>query len=262
MSGYYLPEGFDLARSMNTLYETGDYYVKLPSRADGVFEEEYHKVAVDPDGCVRHLVSEEEKQHKLLNFQGEILEALSKFPKSPFKIMDIGCGPGWLLSALDDRWLKYGLEISEFAANIAQNHCNVVNVSIEDFENPKDEFDVVVMHHVIEHLKDPLVALSKIHEMLRPGGMLILGTPDFDCGAARRYGNNFRLLHDKTHISLFSNDSMHRFLRDNGFKIQRVEYPFFDTIFFNKESLIKLAERNIVSPPFYGSIMTFFCVKN
>ena len=90
---------------------------------------------------------------------------------------------------------------------------------------------------------------------------MIIGTPDFDCGAARRYGNDFRLLHDKTHVSLFSNDSMHRFLRDMGFKVQKVEYPFFDTTFFNEVNLMRLLENKSISPPFYGSVMTFFAVK-
>ena len=90
-------------------------------------------------------------------------------------------------------------------------------------------------------------------------GVFILGTPNFDSGAARRYGNKFRLLNDPTHISLFSSDSMHRCLRDLGFFIEKVEYPYFDTYWFTKENLLKLLNPNTISPPFYGSNMTFFC---
>ena len=261
MHEFKLPEDFDLQDSMQSLYKTGDYFFRLKYRAEDAFEESYHSLVCDPDGRVRDLTSDAEKQHKLVNFQGEILAALSKFPQSRLKIMDIGCGPGWLLSALGDHWEKYGVEISKFAAQIAQEHGVIHNVSIEEYENPVNEFDVVVLHHVIEHLNDPVAAITKIHAMLRPDGLLVLGTPDFDSGAARRYGNNYRLLHDQTHISLFSSDSMHRFLRDNGFKIERVEYPFFETAFFSKQSLSKLLEPDIVSPPFYGNVMTFFAKK-
>ena len=261
MNNFNLPEGFDLNRSMNTLYDTGEYFVRLPYRASGSFEEEYHETVFDPDGRIRDLTSEDEKRHKLANFQGEILDELKGFSKIPRKIMDVGCGPGWLLSALDGHWEKYGVEVSSFAAKIAQSYGDVEAVSIENYRHPKNEFDVVVIHHVIEHLTDPSLAISKIYEMLKPGGLLIIGTPDFDCGAARRYGNDFRLLHDKTHVSLFSNDSMHRFLRDMGFKVQKVEYPFFDTTFFNEVNLMRLLENKSISPPFYGSVMTFFAVK-
>ena len=72
-----------------------------------------------------------------------------------------------------------------FAAKIAQSYGDVEAVSIENYRHPKNEFDVVVIHHVIEHLTDPSLAISKICKMLKPGGLLIIGTPDFDCGAAR-----------------------------------------------------------------------------
>ena len=72
-------------------------------------------------------------------------------------------------------------------------------------------------------------------------------------------GNNYRLLNDPTHISLFSNDSMHRFLRDHGFKIDQVEYPFFNTRYFTKNNLNDLFNTSRVSPPFYGNFMTFYC---
>ena len=92
--------------------------------------------------------------------------------------------------------------------------------------------------------------------------MLILGTPDFDSGAARRWGARYRLVHDPTHISLFTNDSMHRFLRDHGFDIEYVDYPYFETRYFTSENLARqLDATSEVSPPFYGSFMTFYSRK-
>ncbi len=117
------------------------------------------------------------------------------------------------------------------------------------------------MHHVIEHMADPVTNLEFGCRILKPGGHLILSTPDFDSGCARRFGANYRLLHDRTHISLFSNDSMHRFLRDYGFQILRADYPFFETRHFTEESLLRLFDPNKISPPFYGNFMTFYCLK-
>ena len=102
--------------------------------------------------------------------------------------------------------------------------------------------------------KDFLVKLST-------GLAHLVGTPNFDSAAARRYGNNFRLLHDDTHVSLFTEDSMHRLLRDCGFKIAKVEYPFFETKFFNKADILKVLDTDILSPPMHGSVMTFFAKK-
>ena len=67
------------------------------------------------------------------------------------------------------------------------------------------------------------------------------------------------MLHDPTHISLFSNDSMHRCLRDVGFRIDRVDYPYFETHWFNRSDLLRMLDAEGVSPPFYGNFMTFYC---
>jgi signal recognition particle subunit SEC65 len=88
-----------------------------------------------------------------------------------------------------------------------------------------------------------------------------LGTPNFDSAAARRYGPRFRMLADPTHISLFSEDSIRRLVRDIGFKIENVEYPYFETPWFSKKELLRILDKDSISPPFYGSILTLFACK-
>jgi hypothetical protein len=90
---------------------------------------------------------------------------------------------------------------------------------------------------------------------------LIVGTPNFDSACARRFGERYRLLHDQTHISLFSRESLDRFLWDHGFFVERVEFPYFETRYFTTENFERLKDKDGVSPPFYGNIMTFYCRK-
>ena len=175
-------------------------------------------------------------------------------------MLDVGCGLGWLLSAVDDAWEKHGLEVSAFAAAKARHHSQIFVGPLLEAPYRANQFDLLVMHHVIEHMADPVTNLEFGCRILKPGGHLILSTPDFDSGCARRFGANYRLLHDRTHISLFSNDSMHRFLRDHGFQILRVDYPFFETRHFTEESLLRLFDPKKISPPFYGNFMTFYCL--
>jgi SAM-dependent methyltransferase len=239
---------------MRELYSSLEYYASVEPEAGVGFEEEYHHVTRDPDGRERNLLSE--REHSLASTR-EITDYLAGM--APGRILDVGCGLGWILSSLDVGWEKHGIEISKFASNHASQFGTIHTGTLEDFRG--SSFDVVLMNHVIEHLPDPIGALDRVHGLLREGGVLILGTPDFDSGAARRYGERFRLLHDPTHISLFSCDSMHRCLRDRGFKIRQVEYPFFDTAWFSKENLLRMLEDATISPPFYGSAMTFFCER-
>ncbi len=246
---------FDLQKLMESLYENMGYFASIPIEVEVGYEEAYHHVTTDPDGKTRNLL--QEREHSLAGVK-EITDYLNG-KVHPGKILDIGCGLGWILSSLGNEWDKYGIEISKFASNHATQFGNIHNGTLDDFE--ESEFDVIIMNHVIEHLVDPVSALKKIRNLLKPSGIFIIGTPDFDSAAARRYGSNFRLLHDPTHISLFSSDSMHRCLRDLGFKIMQVEYPYFDTPWFTKENLIRILDDKGISPPFYGSAMTFFCKR-
>jgi len=245
-----------LPELMRSLYETGAYFVSIPPGGDSQFEEGYWHEIVDPDGNRRDRLAEREQSLRDLEAELAFIRSLP-----PGTILDAGCGLGWFLSALDDGWKRYGLELSHFAAEHARQFADVRTVRLEDCPFPEEFFDVVFCHHVIEHLPDPLRGLEQLRRILKVGGRLVLGTPDFDSGAARRYRGDYRLVRDPTHISLFSNDSLHRFLRDNGFHIDYVDYPFFDTRHFTKETLLRLFDAQTTSPAFYGNFMTFYCTR-
>ena len=220
------------------------------------YEEAYWGNIVDPDGKKRNRLGERDLHLEDVAQELSYLNSLL-----PGRIVDVGCGPGFLLSALEGGWEKHGVEASRFAAEHASQWSKVHVGDLSEAAYPDEFFDVAVMHHVIEHMTDPIGAILEMRRVLKRGGKLLLGTPDFDSGCARRFGDNYRLLHDPTHISLFTNDSMHRFLRDHGFGIDRVEYPFFETRHFTPENLERLFDTSKVSPPFYGNFMTFYCTK-
>ncbi len=232
------------------------YFVRRGPLTSPSFEEDYWGTAVDPDGRVRHRLSERERYVEDLRQEISFLLDLT-----PGRILDVGCGPGFLLSAIGSEWQRHGVEVSRLAAERATEWGAIHLGTLRGAGFPAAFFDVVVIYHVIEHMEDPVGEIVEIGRVLKPGGTLLLGTPDFDSGCARRFKENYRLLHDPTHISLFTNESMHRFLRDHGFVIDRVEYPFFDTRHFTPENLMRLFDVSKISPPFYGNFMSFYCHK-
>ena len=245
----------------NRLYDfyalgPNEYYFELENQKKVDYEEGYWGTVIDPDGTTRNRLEEREKHLEDIKQELVFLNGLK-----PGKILDIGCGLGYLLSGLNERWEKFGSELSQFCAEYAKQWGEIFVGELQDLEFSNKYFDVIVLHHVIEHVKDPIGLIIEINRILKNGGVLLLGTPDFDSGCARLFGKNYRLLNDPTHISLFSNDSMHRFLRDHGFKIDQVEYPFFNTRYFTKNNLNDLFNTSRVSPPFYGNFMTFYCHK-
>jgi len=245
--------------SMKSKFESlpyNEYFVSRRGAAEVTFEADYWGEVVDPDGVVRNIGIERDHKRELASEELSFINSLS-----PGKFLDIGCGTGSILEGINDEWDKHGIEVSKYATNIAQQYGNVFLGELHEAKYPDEFFDVVFLFHVIEHLKSPLDLLIEARRVLKSGGWLIVGTPDFDSACARRFGEKFRLLHDSTHISLFSNDSLHRMLSDHGFYVDHTAAAFFDTKYFTEENLLRLFNTDTISPPFYGNIMTKYCKK-
>ena len=247
----------NLKKKFEELLKNRKFYIPF-NRNKKINYQNYYNNSVDPDGNKRNLAKE--KNYKVKQFK--IILNYLKNEKYKKKILDIGCGYGWMLCELNKKnFDRYGVELNDEARNIAIKNKIKVFKKIEDIK--KISFDYITLVHVIEHLKNPKYYLKKIKKLLKKDGVLIVETPDFDSAMARRYNLKFRLIHDKTHVSLFSLDSLCRFLRMQGFNIFKIEFPFFEGPFFNKKNLLKVLnkKKKEYSPPFYGSVMTIFSRK-
>ncbi|PPR62465.1 MAG: hypothetical protein CFH10_00822 [Alphaproteobacteria bacterium MarineAlpha4_Bin2] len=233
-----------------------EYFIRKTPSTQIDYEECYWGIVTDPDGKTRDRTSE---RLAFLETVKPELQAINT--RLPGRILDIGCGLGFLLSGVDERWERHGVEISHFATERAKAWGSIHLGELEAAGYPGSYFDVVVLYHVIEHLEYPEKTILEARRVLADDGLLILGTPDFDSICARHFGANYRLLQDPTHISLFSRESMERFLRDHGFIINTVDFPFFRTPYFQKENLLRIFDKSQISPPFPGNFMTFYCRK-
>ncbi len=241
-----------------TKLREGKYFKRRPYKANF---EDYYSPKPDPDGKIRNILDERDKKVNFCRKEIEFINNLYRDGRTR-NLLDLGCGPGFVASAINDNWNKYGLEVSQKAAEVARRYILHVHTGpLKSNTYPEEFFDLVLCHHVIEHVEDPVYFVENIHRILKTHGRLIIGTPNFDSGAARRFGKNYRLLHDKTHISLFSDWSLKELLEDYGFQVDRMDYPFFETEYFTKENLLRLFDVSKVSPPFYGNIVTAYARK-
>lgn len=220
------------------------------------FEQEYWGEVRDPDGKLRNLVEERDKRYK--DYKDEI-DFINKMPAG--KILDVGCGYGYALSWVSDKWERHGTELSNHTAKIAQKYGKIFVGKLEDAKYPDNYFDVITSFHVLEHVEDPVIVIREMYRILKDDGHLILQIPDFDSALARRFKDNYRMLHDKTHINLFSCHGLRLLLEDNFFQIDRVEFPYFESVHFTKENLERLFDTSKISPPFYGNVMSFYSRK-
>ena len=89
-----------------------------------------------------------------------------------------------------------------------------------------DLFDVVVMFEVIEHLFDPRLVLEQVQRLLRPGGTLVLSTPNFNALSRFALGNSWAVLSPAEHLYYFTRDSLRALLQAAGFNTTRFYNDF------------------------------------
>lgn len=233
-----------------------DYYVRRVTGHSGVFTADRYEKSYDPDGNERH--PSEERQQKLDDMAEELafLKGLA-----PGQLLEVGCGLGFALVEMNKHgWEVTGVEPCTDAMFRASSELSQHDLVASSLDNPniRGRFDAVLSYHVIEHVQNPETWLCEIRELMKPHAWLVLSTPDFGSPVAEHFGNNFRLLHDPTHVSLFSRTGLHNMLTDFGFRVERVSTPFFRTRHFTRENLERLFDTTKTSPPGPGNIMTFY----
>ena len=111
---------------MQSLYDSGDYFISI--NRGKVDSSNYWQVVKDPDGIIRNRISEEDIYINDVDYIVHYINSLT----NGGRILDIGCGFGWLLKSLNDKWEKYGLEPDSNAAKIAGQNCFIKNMSFEE----------------------------------------------------------------------------------------------------------------------------------
>ncbi len=126
------------------------------------------------------------------------LNILEQYASSKGPLLDVGSGKGHLLGvALQRGWDAQGYEIDcDLAKNLASKLCTEVQCG--DFPKlpwQEGKFNAVVMHHVFEHLKDPVSYLQTIHRILKKGGVLFIVLPNINSISSR-----VKFFLEKTHM--------------------------------------------------------------
>ena len=154
---------------------------------------------------------------------------LSVSGKSQGSILDIGCGTGEFLGKMKDTgWETRGLEPSESARNQARENFQIeVSDPSDLFDLDENQFDVITMWHVLEHVHRLHAYMDKIHEILKPGGTLIIAVPNYQSLDADFYGEEWAAYDVPRHLYHFSPKSMNQLLEDHQFTLaQEKPMPF------------------------------------
>ena len=117
-----------------------------------------------------------------------VLEYLG--PVEGKRVLEVACGRGGFAELLSSRGAQVsGADFSEMALRIASeharrcngngNHVDFVQADAEKLPYADGSFDIVISCETIEHLPNPVAALSEMGRVCRLGGLLYLTTPNY-----------------------------------------------------------------------------------
>jgi SAM-dependent methyltransferase len=164
------------------------------------------------------------------------------------RVLDIGCGPGLLLREFQRHgWEVQGTELNEASAAYARDKLEIpVHTGpATELPWPTNHFDAVVMWHVLEHLPDARQALREVARVLRPGGVFLIGVPNFGSTEARMAQDKWFHLDVPRHLTHFTRESLTAALAETGFTIKRLSFfaPEYDCFSFTQSALNGLGLR-------------------
>lgn len=157
--------------------------------------------------------------------QNQIGIIKGEFP-TDIQILEIGCGEGLLLDLLRQKGFLNvkGIEPSKSASIRAkQRGLNVIN-SYFDESMINEKFDLVIMSHVLEHINDPSIFISKIASILNPKGNLMLTQTNYKGLIPKVKKDNWYAWVPEHHFWHFTPKSLKKILQRKNFNVLKINY--------------------------------------
>jgi len=136
------------------------------------------------------------------------------------RLLEVGVGRGSFLAAAREAGFEVeGCDLSASLCRRVQQATGITvhNMSLEQL--PQDAYDVVAMHHVLEHVADPVGFLCAARERLKPGGVLHVAVPNVGCWEARLRGWNS---YEPYHVLYFDPHTLVRAINASGCRLVQV----------------------------------------
>jgi 2-polyprenyl-3-methyl-5-hydroxy-6-metoxy-1,4-benzoquinol methylase len=183
------------------------------------------------------------------------LKLINRFSTSQTDLLDVGCGVGYFLSVCKkDGWHVEGVEINEGARSTAETRIGQpIYSSTNALEASGKKFNVITLWHVFEHLHDINASFVQLKRLLKPGGLLILATPNHTSADAAYYGEYWAAYDVPRHLSHFSPLSMKLLVEKHEMRLDTTVAMKFDAYYVSMLSEgLKEHKRGKISALLHG----------
>jgi 2-polyprenyl-3-methyl-5-hydroxy-6-metoxy-1,4-benzoquinol methylase len=151
-------------------------------------------------------------------------QEIEKYCPNGGKILDVGCGNGFLLSHLKSgNWDTFGVEPSITVSEIAKNNgVKILAQYIDQISASLHSFDVILLFDVMEHLAQPRQMIQNVYRLLKSGGIIIILTGNINSLNSKLTSSMWSYFNTYEHISFFSLSSIKYLLATSQFKNIRI----------------------------------------
>lgn len=210
-------------------------------------EERYQKTMLQfdqPQGTLPEGKAEDRAYKRHAKRLKKVTKLLKK-PASEMKLLDVGCSSGaFLRSAKRFGFQVEGIEPARQAAETAIADGFQVHIGmIDELDLPTHSYDVITLFEVIEHLKDPKAMLQACRRLLKPGGLMLIGTANTESWTGfvmRNRWEYYDMAKHGGHISFFNPGSMTELARSASFYVIHLQ-----------TRCVKFFERDEITPLWY-----------
>jgi 2-polyprenyl-3-methyl-5-hydroxy-6-metoxy-1,4-benzoquinol methylase len=175
------------------------------------------------DEYMRALEIERDGQVDLNRFavhHGPLLSLFQIYHPPPDRLLEVGAAAGlFMKSAERAGWTVQGLEPLPAPAAFARERLglDVLQDTVEDAPFEDASFDGVAMFETIEHVLDPPGMLRAVRRLMRPRGLLVLTTPNWEALTRHALGRQWAVISPAEHLYYFSEATLTAMLTRAGF---------------------------------------------
>ena len=195
------------------------------------------------------------------------LKLVNSFNTKEKSILDVGCGTGeFLLTCKKNGWNISGVEPSKNAKRIAnaklfKSDTSKIVENIEALSN--QQFDVITLWHVLEHVPNATEYISKLKMLLKPSGVLIVAAPNFKSFDALYYKKYWAAFDVPRHLWHFSKEAIHQLFSIYNFKVVKILPMYFDSFYVSLLSeKNKTGNSNLMKAFFVGLLSNLKAIRS
>lgn len=203
----------------------GLYYLS-PRLKESVMLQKYKDSAYFEDGRMGYSSYIEQEESLRATFR-RLMINLKRHNLTGGALLEVGCGYGYLLEeGIGYFNPRIGTEFSPQAVKEAQRRADYIFEGGIEQIPPDERFDCIIANQVIEHVYEPQRFLEQLIAHLRPGGRVVIATPDMGSFWRRLMGHHWPSFKIPEHIIFFDKKSLYTLMRQAGLiKISILPYP-------------------------------------